>query len=227
MPRKPQSKGKCVYCGYETTKGSMTKHLSTCSQRRSTIEQSDSTQGASEPVYHLRVQSLDVSDFWLHLEIRGSAPLKELDRYLRAIWLECCGHLSQFGRGGGWDNKVAKTRQIQAVFTPEVELVHIYDFGTTSETSIKMAGLRQGKPTTKHPIALMARNLMPEAQCTQCGKPAVWLCIECLIEHEVWGTLCDEHIKQHPHNNYGEPIEIVNSPRLGLCGYTGPADPPY
>jgi len=31
----------------------------------------------------------------------------------------------------------------------------------------------------------------------------------------------------HPHEEYGEPIEIVNSPRLGLCGYTGPADPPY
>lgn len=30
-----------------------------------------------------------------------------------------------------------------------------------------------------------------------------------------------------PHDDYGEPIELVNSPRLGMCGYTGPADPPY
>lgn len=227
MPRKPQSRGKCAYCGYETTKGGITKHLAACPQRQAIMAQSDATQGPSEALYHLRIQSLDQSDFWLHLEMRGSAPLKELDRYLRAIWLECCGHLSEFGTAKGWDSKVAKNRQIQTVFTPEVELVHIYDFGTTSETSIKMIGLRQGKSTIKRPIALMARNLMPEAQCMQCSKPAVWLCMECLIEDDVWGTLCDEHIKKHPHDNYGEPIGLVNSPRLGLCGYTGPADPPY
>ncbi|MDS4020424.1 MAG: hypothetical protein RKR03_07930 [Candidatus Competibacter sp.] len=88
-------------------------------------------------------------------------------------------------------------------------------------------GTRQGKPTTTHPIALMARNLMPEAKCIQCDEPAAWLCTECLIEHEVWGTLCDKHAKTHPHDDYGEPIPLVNSPRLGLCGYDGPAKPPY
>ena len=30
----------------------------------------------------------------------GSATLEELDHYLRTIWLECCGHLSQFTIGG-------------------------------------------------------------------------------------------------------------------------------
>ncbi|MDS4070322.1 MAG: hypothetical protein RKO24_11955, partial [Candidatus Competibacter sp.] len=90
-----------------------------------------------------------------------------------------------------------------------------------------VVGTRQGKPTTTHPIALMARNLMPEAKCIQCDEPAAWLCMECLIEHEVWGTLCDKHAKTHPHDDYGEPIPLVNSPRLGLCGYDGPAKPPY
>ena len=27
----------------------------------------------------------------------------------------------------------------------------------------------------------------------------------------------------HPHDQYGEPIPLVNSPRLGMCGYDGPA----
>ena len=26
---------------------------------------------------------------------------------------------------------------------------------------------------------------------------------------------------------YGDPISLVNSPRLGMCGYDGPAEPPY
>ncbi len=50
---------------------------------------------------------------------------------------------------------------------------------------------------------------------------------ECLIEEDVWGTLCEKHAKTHPHDNYGEPIASVNSSRLGMCGYNGPAEPPY
>ena len=30
-----------------------------------------------------------------------------------------------------------------------------------------------------------------------------------------------------PHDNYREPIPVVNSPRMGRCGYTGPAEPIY
>lgn len=73
----------------------------------------------------------------------------------------------------------------------------------------------------------MARNNQPNLDCDECDQPARWLCMECQIEHELPGTLCDAHVKNHPHDNYGEPFEIVNSPRMGLCGYQGPADPPY
>jgi len=227
MPRGPQSKGKCAYCGQETTKSGMTKHLSACPQRRAIIEQAEGNKGASETLYHLRAQAAYQSEFWLDLEMRGSAKLADLDRYLRAIWLECCGHLSQFSLGNRRGEEISQDRKAKAVFDTAVQLTHLYDFGTTSETLIKVVGARHGKPTTKHPIALMARNLMPEAKCIECDKPAAWLCTECLIEENVWGTLCDKHAKTHPHDNYGEPIRLVNSPRLGLCGYDGPAQPPY
>jgi hypothetical protein len=51
--------------------------------------------------------------------------------------------------------------------------------------------------------------------------------MECQYEDEVWGTLCAEHAEVHPHDGYGEPMLLVNSPRVGMCGYTGPAEPPY
>lgn len=73
----------------------------------------------------------------------------------------------------------------------------------------------------------MARNTLPEDQCIECGQRATHLCTECLIEADTWGTLCDEHTQTHPHDNYGEPMPLVNSPRLGMCGYDGPAEPPY
>ncbi|OLP16393.1 hypothetical protein BST81_21640 [Leptolyngbya sp. 'hensonii'] len=226
MVRK-QSKGTCLYCGKELSKAGITKHLATCPQRQTAIAAAEGKKGSSEALYHLRVQDADRSEFWLDLEMRGSKALKDLDDYLRAIWLECCGHMSQFSLGGGFAREVGKRRKISDIFTPGVELTHIYDFGTSSETIVKCAGVREGKPLTTKAIVLMARNSMPEYPCITCGKPATHLCMECLIEDQTEGTLCDEHTQDHPHDDYGEPIPLVNSPRMGMCGYGGPAEPPY
>jgi hypothetical protein len=209
------------------TKGGMTKHLTTCPQRQELIAKTEQKKSGSETPFHLRVQDAWRSEFWLDLEMRGSATLKDLDDYLRAIWLECCGHMSEFSAGGWRGTEIPKKRSVNRVFEPGIELTHIYDFGTSSKTLIKVVGVREGQPLTPHPIALMARNLMPEAQCIECKQPATQFCAECLHEDEVWGTLCKKHAKTHPHDNYGEPVPLVNSPRLGMCGYEGPAEPPY
>lgn len=116
---------------------------------------------------------------------------------------------------------------IARVFQSGVELTHIYDFGTSSETLIKAVGTREGKPLAPHPIALMARNEPPEVECMECEEPASYLCIECMYEMDEPGFLCDQHVEDHPCEDYGEPVPLVNSPRVGMCGYTGPAEPPY
>jgi len=113
------------------------------------------------------------------------------------------------------------------VLGPDTELVHLYDFGTTSETRIRVMDVRKGAPTTEHPLALMARNEMPDIPCMACERQAAWLCVECQRETDDSGQLCDEHVETHPHDAYGEPLPLVNSPRTGMCGYTGPAEPPY
>ena len=227
MARGKQSTGQCMYCGQVISKGGMLKHLSACSQRQAMLLKAQANKETSEILHHLRVQADGLPMFWLDLEMRGSSTLKHLDGYLRAIWLECCGHLSQFSIGGWRGQEISMSRKIDAVFEPGLTLTHIYDFGTSSETLLKSLSTRPAKPTTSKPIVLMARNLIPEARCIECDQPARWFCIECMIEDQTQGTLCDVHVESHPHNNYGEPIEIVNSPRMGMCGYTGPATPPY
>ncbi len=226
MPQRKQSKGTCIYCGKETAKGGITKHLAACPQRQEAIAKAEQKKAASETLYHLRIQDAFRSEFWLDLEMRGAKTLQDLDVYLRAIWLECCGHMSQFS-GSGLARQIGMRRNISEVFQGGGELTHIYDFGTSSETLVKLVGMREGKPTTSRPIALMARNNLPEDQCIECGQRATHLCIECLTEEDTWGTLCDEHAQSHPHDNYGEPLPLVNSPRLGMCGYDGPAETPY
>jgi hypothetical protein len=208
-------------------KGGLTRHLKSCPQRQEAIAAADRGPGRALTLYHLQAQDAWGGDFWLHLEMKGSATLEDLDRYLRAIWLECCGHLSQFSVGGWGGDEIPMGRRIERVFEPGVELEHIYDFGTSSHTMVKALDVRQGKPLTEHPIFLMARNDLPEVPCMECGQPAAWLCLECLDENDEPGFLCDEHVETHPHDDYGEPVPLVNSPRVGMCGYEGPADPPY
>jgi len=229
MARTPQSHGKCQYCGEETAKSGMSRHLAKCEERAKVIRSANAGRQPEETLWHLRVQDAYAKDFWLDLEMRGSATLEKLDAYLRAIWLECCGHLSKFTAGGWGGYDIGKARKADDMFPKEPALLHLYDFGTTSETEIHVVGSRKGKATTKHPIALMSRNNTPNPPCQDCDKPAVCLCMECLIEGDMDENpyLCEEHAEAHPHMNYGEPIALVNSPRLGMCGYEGPAEPPY
>ena len=227
MPRKPESRGACVYCGETFTKRSAMKHLEACPKRQESLQAAEASNRPVENIWLLRIQDTYNKDFWLDLEMRGTATLIRLDQYLRAIWLECCGHLSEFTIGGWGGDKVAISRKADKIFVPGLTLRHLYDFGTTSETDVRVVGVRSGKATTDHPIALLARNLQPEAACQECEQPAGWLCIECLYEDDKPGFLCDEHVESHPHEDYGEPLQLVNSPRLGMCGYDGPAEPPY
>lgn len=226
MPRS-QSTGHCAYCGKELSRGGMSRHLAACPKRQEVIQAADQGRGRVENLYHLYVRDAWVGSYWLHLEMRGSATLEELDDYLRAIWLECCGHLSRFSLKGWSSPDIPMSQRADRVFEPGLSLVHQYDFGTTSETLVKVVAVRQGKPTTRHPIALMARNDPLQFECIECGQPATRFCMECLIEDSRPGWLCEEHAKAHPHEDYGEPMPIVNSPRLGMCGYEGPAEPPY
>lgn len=222
-----QSVGTCAFCSREMTKGGLARHLVTCEKRREAIEAAENQNGAPLKIVHLQVRDAYNPDFWLHLEMNGSATLEDLDMYLRGIWLECCGHLSRFSIGGWGGDELPMSRKVERVFLPDVELTHIYDFGSSSETVVKSVGTRKGKPLTRYPIFLMARNNMPEIFCAECGKPATQYCVECLIENEEFVGLCDIHAAEHPHEGYGDPMPLVNSPRMGTCAYDGPAEPPY
>jgi len=79
----------------------MTKHLEICEQRAITEAKAGSKQKAQQTrKKHLVVKGRDLPMFWMHLEVTASTTLTTLDRFLRATWLECCGHLSAFEIGG-------------------------------------------------------------------------------------------------------------------------------
>lgn len=227
MTRKAQSRGTCLYCKQELTKSSMTKHWDKCPGRLQALQTADQNPKPAQKLYHVRVEDAYDKDFWLDLEISGSTNLTEIDHYLRVIWLECCGHLSKFYIGQKYEVEAPMSKQVSDAFSLNTNLVHIYDFGSSSETNIKLLAVREGQPLTNHPITLMARNLMPVALCYFCGQPAQFYCMECIVEHGRSGLLCQHHADEDEHTEFGGVGKLYNSPRMGMCGYDGPAEPPY
>ncbi len=238
MIRRKKTHGTCCYCGRELTKNGLTKHLKTCPDRLETQAEANRVGGPSLLVYHLSVQDLLESDYWLHLEMRGDSTLEDLDDYLRAIWLECCGHLSSFWIDPnlhtqlfddvmGLGNERLTNPQVQTLFEPGMKIPYDYDFGITSRLLIKVLFETTKRPISAHPIELMARNIAPEFSCQYCDESAAHLCLECQIESETTGLLCELHEADHDCYGYGDPAPLVNSPRVGMCAYVGPAEAPY
>lgn len=229
-PRQQQSKGACVFCGRDMTSGGLIRHLKTCDRHLEAIQvvNRKGKGRQKQRLYHLQIRNAWAPEFWLHLEINGNTILGELDGYLRAIWLECCGHMSQFSMGRKrLDTEISMSRKMEHILRPGMELTHIYDFGTSTETVIKTVDVREGHPLSKRPIYLMARNNTPEIECDLCGEPARWLGEDYTDDYGEWVALCDEHVNGNSDEDYSEFFEIVNSPRVGVCGYTGPAEPSY
>ncbi len=89
-----------------------------------------------------------------------------------------------------------------------------YDFGSTTYLSLKVVAEREGiVPNKRKPVVVMARNLPPAIACEECGKSAT------MIDTEGDACLCNACAKKTGDEDMLLPL--VNSPRVGVCGYTG------
>lgn len=91
--QKGTSLGTCRFCEGEFTKSKMTQHLKACKAR---LTSNAEPEGRTQRLLHLVVEGIYRPSYWMHLELPATTTLEDLDDFLRAIWLECCGHLSEF-----------------------------------------------------------------------------------------------------------------------------------
>src|SRR6266487_859816 len=92
-------KGTCNFCHAEFDKSKMTQHLKHCKQRKATIDAANAEEAEKTKLFHIVVEGRYLPMYWMHLEMPADATLLDLDDFLRATWLECCGHLSEFKVG--------------------------------------------------------------------------------------------------------------------------------
>jgi len=164
----------------------------------------------------------------------GRLRARLLDDFLRAAWLECCGHLSQFDIRGqnytenpeldrewGWDNRSNRVALERVVEIGE-EFDYEYDFGTTTPLKLKVLDERQGKAKSKKDIRILARNFKPDFRCRKCSQPAT---LAYVFDYPAL-LFCEKHAFKHEPEGEGL-LPLTNSPRWGDCGYTGPYDEEY
>jgi hypothetical protein len=106
------------------------------------------------------------------------------------------------------------TATLASVLPPGSRFDYEYDFGSTTALTGRVVG-RVASPGGE--IALLARNAPLSWTCNTCGKKPSGICPGC-------GQVSCKRCENKPcgcGERWAEPLPIVNSPRMGVCGYTG------
>ena len=218
-------KGTCNACGKSVASDKFTSHLKT--------HITDKKKGT---YYVIRVRGESI--FWMFLQVRSTCTLEDLDAFLRREWLECCGHMSCFNinraRYEIYPNPELGTKSmkyaISKVLGSGMTFEHEYDYGTSTYLELVVKGkdmqaIRLPSKAKPGKIEVLARHDPIRFVCDTCGGDATQICGLCTIE-EPGSLLCDKCVKKHQCQLDGEDEETllpaVQSPRAGLCGYTGP-----
>lgn len=238
-----QTKGYCKYCGKEYTRGGMLRHLNACKGRAEALAEEKGKRKCG--YYELVLSGKYQKDYWLIVEMREDALLRDLDQFIRDIWVECCGHLSAFTIGGvSYESHPSEDRfwgpparsmacMLKRALSVGMIFSYEYDFGSTTELEIKVQDYRGQGIWEREKITILSRNNPPRILCSQCGERlAKWVnpegyysgnpfwCEECAEEMEKGETSGEE--AEWEEDSFADwMLPVCNSPRMGVCGYTG------
>lgn len=214
----------------------MARHLAVC------VPAHDVAGAAPAQLFRLRVEAPGNPLYWLNVEIQPEARLRALDRFLRDVWLECCGHMSAFTIGSvryqsaadagdflGGPRPRSMNARLSDVTPTDLAFHYDYDFGSTTRLRLKVASVREGQ-IGHRPLRLLARNEPAAWQCAACSAPATEICTWCTDELAD-PFLCKTHARAHIAEAHDEDdaalLPVVNSPRMGVCAYAGPRNNRY
>ncbi|WP_251862357.1 plasmid pRiA4b ORF-3 family protein [Clostridium sp. Marseille-Q2269] len=220
-------KGKCYFCNKEFSKSGVLRHIKSCSDMREYMGENIKSSKVKKDKFILNIASkYNPSIYWLYIAINKTATLKDLDKFLRDVWVECCGHLSSFKiNNNTYESEIdsifgseAKDMNVKLkdVVTVNDKINYEYDFGSTTYLTIKVEGELSSLKTEKQ-IEIMARNNEPEIKCCNCDNKASY------YDGEYDEFLCEEcyNKSNREDSEMIDKIDYWNSPRDGVCGYYG------
>ena len=98
-----------------------------------------------------------------------------------------------------------------------------YDFGSSTDLTLKVLSEREGaiqnQDEDEDTIEILARNIEPVILCKVCGKPAKFVVGGYFDVEE--NAFCSKKCVKKSGEDAEMLLPVVNSPRVGVCGYTG------
>ncbi len=233
MNEKIVSEGVCVLCDKTYKKSGINRHLKTH------LTKLDKSLGLVNSSFLLKIETnphYGKSGYFLYLWVNGNTKLEEIDDFLRAIWLECCNHLSSFvdvgkrnEKKGGFmfdfdkaPGEISMNIKANNSLYKGQKIEYTYDFGSSTDLLITVE--ESYKIKAPNSIVLLSRNEPLEIMCEVCKKqPATDFCIA--HDWEEKSLFCKKCAKKHAKTckdfeDYAA-MPVVNSPRFGVCGYMG------
>ena len=215
--------GKCRICEKSFSNSGISRHI--------TNELKKAPEGKNIH-YHLKITG---GPYFLHLLASDKLGMADLDDFLRDIWLDCCGHLSDFIIPGqepdfSFDLEYKPPKimgaSLKKVMHKGFKCRYVYDWGSSTELNIVTVAEYSLAIKTKD-IVLLSRNEPFEHKCEMCKKDADYISLEAMydIENPFYCEDCTEK-RSFP---YSEEMcmPITNSPRMGVCAYTDDTEPRY
>ncbi|HEV7736067.1 MAG TPA: hypothetical protein VGO47_01680 [Chlamydiales bacterium] len=217
---KIKTKGKCSKCNetYSPAKG--TAHLVSC-----VLQSFQSSQSSTEG-YLLRISWAEQPNlYWMFVTIPRNASLSLLDAFLRDVWLECCGHLSQFTIGGrrymshteSGNPSQSMKNQMGQVLSAGMKFEYVYDMGSSTDLEIEVVETVAACPQKK--VTILMQNEPPAFPCESCKKAAEIICSLC--GETTCSTCSEDHSCVINEGDTYMLMSLANSPRAGVCGYEG------
>lgn len=245
-------KGICVACGQMIAGSNCKKHLFFCSKmlnyltkNQYNIMNPENTQNHFTPGYILKIVDFYRPQlYWIYVSAPSNLSLRDLDIYLRAFWLQCCSHMSCFTGNDGkeyfphlfsnitfpnFENHFLMSNySIEDFFGNNTTSYYSFDFGDT--TKLQITVIEQINNAPKQRFILLIQNEQPNYYCDLCSEQLIiTYCDNC---EKSFCEKCNQeyHGKAEANKMNCDPqtscLPIINSPRVGKCGYRGPVIDP-
>ena len=203
--------GTCHICQQTVAGHQIRQHLIRCIPAQTGLQPAQNPRRIAQKTACISVRAKE-RPHWLELGVRCDVTLRELDKFLRAIWLECCGHLSHFTVGGDvysvlvpvpgekrrfqpedeyQKNWKHMRRTVSAAIPPLTRLEYEFDYGYTTELVLEhvvtfvelVQRVSPTQPWHGGKIVILAQN-HPLHACLRCGGPAYWKIVPQEDEYE-------------------------------------------
>jgi hypothetical protein len=184
----------CLECNKMITHNSYPKHLMKC---------------YSKYKGHLVIFMSEgiLGKYFMFVVIGDKCKLKDIDNFLIDKWCNCCNHISVFEKTGKHKaNEVELKKKSLYKDVCQKYINYTYDMGSPTEITIENIGELKGTTQIDNVLIISKNDIIDPGKCTKCKKNKGTHLENCKVRCE---KCIDPDIA----------LEIVDSPRTGMCGY--------